>query len=171
MNLDTKTLFHFIQKRGDTHWLLRGAALFDEFEDLFGELVSSTRTALSRKQPRYSLALEIRPSLVERWPGKSKRSGATAHGLLVLVHLAKHLVLDLDQIAGIEEIVIHKQCISHGMSIQGATLSKNSLLGIVRLSIAHIYLLSGGVYCNLYYAAYRRDVKRIIKFYFVFPVY
>ena len=91
-----------------------------------------------------------------------------ADGLFVLAHLAKHLVFDLDQIAGIEKIVILEQDISHGMGIQRATLQKDSLFGIGRLSFVHVDLLMGGIECNAYSAAYRGDVKRNIIFFVVF---
>ena len=47
-------------------------------------------------------------------------------------HAAKHLVLDLDQVARIEEIAIDKSGVSHvlRMRIGGAALFERALLGV-----------------------------------------
>jgi hypothetical protein len=59
-----------------------------------------------------TVLLEGRLCPIERWPGKAEVRGSIRHRLAFGPYPAQHLVLDLHQIASIEEIVLEKQLAS-----------------------------------------------------------
>jgi hypothetical protein len=148
-----EALFHFVQNCGGAHRLLHRADLFDEAQDFLRDFVPTARATLSGEQSCYPFALVVSRNLIKGWPGKPKRSNSIADGLILHVDLAKHLVLDLNQISGVEKIAFAKQGISYGMSIQCAGLSQEFLFGIVGSGLGHKDLLKSSALCKSYYAA------------------
>src|SRR6266568_5517820 len=82
--------------------------LGDKLHHLVGEFVSRLRTAFLRKQAGYSVLLKRRLCLVERGARETEGTRRLADGVLVDVNLTQHLVLDLQQVVGIEEIAVLK---------------------------------------------------------------
>lgn len=84
---------------------LGGTGLGDETHQFGRELVTGSRTPLERQQTGEPGALKRGLSLVERWPGESENPRGLTDGRLFDLDQPKHLVLDLQQIVGIEELV------------------------------------------------------------------
>jgi len=133
MNLGAEAFldpFHQV-RQSNGRFLL--AHLANECEDLLGELVRLLGTALVWHQAGKTVLLEGRLCLVERWPRKTEICRRIRHGLSFGPHAAQHLVLDLDQIPGIEEAVLGKQRIGDcaGPRIEGSLLLQDCELGIL----------------------------------------
>ena len=90
-------------------------------------------TALVRHQAGKAVLLEGRLRLVEGWPRKTEVRRRIRHGLAFGPHSAQHLVLDLDQIARIEEIVLEKQVVAHcfRVRVQRPLLLEGPEFGVV----------------------------------------
>lgn len=86
-----------------------GSLLRNELHNLGGQLVAALRAALVRKQAEQPVLLKGCLRLIERRTGKPEGVGGLADGVFVDVNLAQHLVLDLDQIGGIEEVAAVEQ--------------------------------------------------------------
>jgi len=83
---------------------------------------ASLRAALVREQAEHTVLLKCRLRLVEGGARESESVRSFADGLLIHVNLAEHLVLDLQQVVGIEEIAVLKQRVSNrfGLRIERA---------------------------------------------------
>ena len=68
-----------------------------------------------REQTEHSVLLKHRLRLVKRGAREAKGPRGLADGVLVDVNLAQHLVLDLQQVVGIEEIVVLKRGVGDGL--------------------------------------------------------
>jgi len=112
MNLGAEAFlnpFHQVWQSNGRFFL---AHLANECEDLLGELVRLLGPALVWHQTGKTVLLEGGLCLVERWPRKTEVCCRIRHGLSFGPHAAQHLVLDLDQIARIEEILLDKQLVA-----------------------------------------------------------
>ncbi len=74
-----------------------------QLHDLVGELVRRARAARLGQQPEQTVALERRFGLVVRGARQPEQFGCLRLGSATLAHVAKHLVLHLQQVLGVEE--------------------------------------------------------------------
>src|SRR6266571_4334431 len=79
--------------------------LFESVDGLLGELVRTLRSWTLRDQTRQPLRLEDRLGLIKGRSREAEIGGCLADRLAILPHPAQHLVLDLDQVAGVEEVI------------------------------------------------------------------
>lgn len=133
MNLGAEAFldpFHQVRQSNGRFFL---AHLANECEDLLGELVRLLGTALVWHQAGKTVLLEGRLCLVERWPRKTEVCRRIRHGLSFGPYAAQHLVLDLDQIARIEEILLEEQLVADVFRarVQRALLLERPDLGVV----------------------------------------
>ena len=89
--------------------------LSDELHHLGGQFVATLRAAFVRKQAEYAVPLKRRLSLIERWTREAEGLRGLADRTPVDVNLAQHLVLDLQQVVGIEEVAVVKQRMGDGL--------------------------------------------------------
>jgi len=96
------------------------------------ELVRPLGAARLGQQARQALAPERRFGLVERRARHTEERGGLGFGGVLDPHMAQHLVLGLDQIAGIEEIARAEQWGAYalGMAIENALAVEPFALGI-----------------------------------------
>lgn len=144
MNLGAEAfldLFHQIRQSNGWFFLTH---LANECEDLFGKFVRLLGAAFVGYQAGKTVLLEGRLCLIERWPGKTKGRGRICHRLAFAPYPAQHLVLDLDQIANIEEIVLEKQLVAYGFRarVQRSLLLKRPEFGVL---VGHRWLVSARV--------------------------
>ena len=108
-----------------------GSLLRNELHHLGSQLVAALRAALVRKQAEESVLLKGCLRLIERWTGKPEGACGLADGVFVDLNLAQHLVLDLQQVFGIEEVAVLEQRISDGfrMRVESAVTAKRLAFG------------------------------------------
>ena len=75
-----------------------------EGDHLVGELVCTTRPGAGGNEPGQPAGIERSGRLVERGAGQAEGGGSATHGVALDSDPANHLVLDLDQIPGVEEV-------------------------------------------------------------------
>lgn len=82
----------------------------------------SLRATFVREQAEHTVLLKCRLRLIKGGARESEIVRSFADGLLIDVNLAEHLVLDLQQVVGIEEIAVLKQRMSDrfGLRIERA---------------------------------------------------
>jgi|SRR6516165_8008380 len=78
-------------------------------QDLLGELVRLLRAALVGNQAAEPVLLERHLRLIERGPRKAESRRRIGDRFAFGLHPAKHLVLDLDEVSGIEKAVLDKE--------------------------------------------------------------
>jgi hypothetical protein len=102
-----------------------------ELHNLAGQLVAALRTPLERKQAKESALLKGCLRLIERRAGKPEGARGFADGAFVDVDMAQHLVLDLHQVVGIEEVAVLEQRIGDGfrMWVESAVTAKRLAFG------------------------------------------
>ncbi len=123
--------------------------MVDEFHDGFRELVGTPRARPSGDQPRQPLIFEGRLSLVESGPREAEGRSRLRDRLSVDPHSAEHLVLDLDQVAGIEELAGLKPFVGDGLGtgIEHSVLGQCLAFGVHALG--HDDLLSSATIAQL----------------------
>ena len=88
---------------------LFGSGLLHIAEHFGRQLVRSPRPTFFGNQTGQSLSLKIQLGLIVGRARKSKGGSRLTDRLLLDLHAAQHLVLDLDQVVGIEELVLMEQ--------------------------------------------------------------
>ena len=109
------------------------AELAGEGDHLAGELVRPPRAWPRRDQRRQPAGVHRGGRLVVRRPGEPERRRRPAHRLALGPHPAHHLVLDLHQVPGVEELrPAGERLISHRLRprVQAARLPQRRLLRI-----------------------------------------
>lgn len=136
-----------------------GALLEDEIQHSRRKFVRSVRAALARNQSREALLRNRLLGLIERRARQSERRCSFGHGRFVDLDAAKHLVLDLQQIVGVEEVSCLEQRLGDGlrMWMEDALLAKS--LHLCGISPGHWHGKSGQLLCIYNYAAYQISVK------------
>ena len=141
MNLGAEAFLDpFHQIRQSDGWFLL-THLANECEDLFGKLVRLLGTAFVWHQTGKTVLLEGQLCLIEGWPGKTEVRSRIRHGLAFGPYPAQHLVLDLNQIASVEKLVLEKQLVLNGIRarVQRSLLLKRPEFGVL---IGHWWLVS-----------------------------
>lgn len=108
-----------------------GSLLGNELHYLGSQFVAALRAAFVRKQAEESVLLKGCLRLIERWTGKPEGVRGLADGVFVDMNLAQHLVLDLHQVVGIEEVAVLEQRISDSlrMRVESAMAAKRLAFG------------------------------------------
>src|SRR5262249_58556461 len=92
---------------------LRCALPGHELENRDGKLVSALGAPLVGQQSGQAALLEAHLRLVKRRPGEAKFARGFRNRPLFHADLAQHLVLDLQQVVGIEEVAGLKEWMSY----------------------------------------------------------
>ena len=130
MHPHPKAPLHLAHQRGSTDTSIFGASALEKGNHLGGELVATTRPALLRQQTREPLALPSCPRFVERRARQAECSRCGGHGVALGFDTTQHLVLDLEQVTGVEEVVLVEQrigdrlgvAVKHALGAQGLSL-------------------------------------------------
>lgn len=111
---------------------IHSSLLSNERHNLAGQLVAALRTAFERNQAEESFLLKGCLRLIKRRARKSEGVGGLADGSFVDVNLAQHLVLDLHEIVGIEEVAVLEQRIgdSFWMRVESAVTAERLVFGL-----------------------------------------
>ena len=101
--------------------------------------MGSARALPCRQQPRQPRPLEASPCLVEGGPREAEGRGGPGDRMTVDAHATQHLVLDLDGVAGVEELVLKEELVGHPLRVrvERATLLELLVLGIGALGPGH----------------------------------
>ena len=140
MNRDPEALLD------QTHQFLGGyrrlsvACFGDESHDLLGQLVRLFRAALVGHEAGESCLFEGRQGLIKRGPREAEGCRSAGHRLALALHAAKHLVLDLHEVARVEETVLEEQFVGDTLlaRIQSSLLPQRLELG---LFVGHQHLV------------------------------
>jgi hypothetical protein len=109
MDLVPKTLLDQAHQFRRSHRRIFLACLDDEGQDLVGQLMRLRGAALVGNEAGEPALLESGLRLIERGPGEAESRRGASHRMALALHAAQHLVLDLDEISGIEKAVLGKQ--------------------------------------------------------------
>ena len=93
--------------------------------------MGTTRSAFGRAQSENPVALVCRLGVVEGGPRESEGVSGAVNREALGAHASEHLVLDLDQIAAIEEVVLYEELVGDfvGMGVEaGAVLQGLALV-------------------------------------------
>jgi len=124
------------------HRLARNKLLLDELQRLALQLMGSVWTALSGYQSGEAALVEDGLGLVVGRPRYAVFFGGFGHGGLLHRHPAEHLILDLHEVARVEEIVFLKLRIAHLLRawVQSALFEEGLDLGGFRFAFRGCYL-------------------------------
>jgi hypothetical protein len=109
MNLHAEALADPLGQLIGTDTRIGGARLRDELQHRWGELVAGMRSGLVGNQASQAPLLECLLGLVERRAREPTGLGGLADRSLVDIDQSQHLVLDLQQVVGIEELAAREQ--------------------------------------------------------------
>src|ERR1700686_2872104 len=108
MHLGPETLLDQAHQFRYPHRRLFLACLDDESQDLVCQLVRLLGAAFVGNQAGETSLLEGFQRLIERGPREAESRRGARYRMTLALHAPQHLVLDLDQIPGIEEAVVGK---------------------------------------------------------------
>ena len=122
MDHEVEVLSNQLRERGSSEQRVANPVLEQEIDDEVGELVSVTGSESLRDQARQAGAVVERLGLVEDRTRESERLSHLGDGGPLDANAAKHLVLDLHQVARVEELAPEEQGVGHllGVGIQDA---------------------------------------------------
>ncbi len=106
MYVEMKLLSNELCQFASAGWLTGNKLTLEKREHLCVELVTPTRPPLLRHQSRNAGLVEARPSLIVSRPREAVLFGDVRHRRTLYPNAAQHLVLDLDEIAGVEELAL-----------------------------------------------------------------
>ena len=87
------------------------APLPNELDYLLGQFVTLFGPAFVRNQAGQPRLLEGCLRLIKRRPGKAERCRRLADRVPVFLDATQHLVLDLNQVVGVEELAVVKELV------------------------------------------------------------
>lgn len=133
MDLDSKLVPELLGELARAERLVRDDQPFEELHHVRAQLVWATRATLLRDEPRDPRLLEVRLCLVECRPREAELRNGLRHCDVVHPHAAKHLVLHLNEIPGIEELPLVEagRDDSLGAGVQRALVAKGLDLVVV----------------------------------------
>jgi hypothetical protein len=91
----------------------RSAELFDEPQYLSRNFVRATRTAFCGQKANQTGLIKVGLRFVERWTRNPEACGGLCDGVTLRAYSAQHLVANLHEIPGIEEVAARKDRIRH----------------------------------------------------------
>ena len=102
-----------------------GASIGEEGEHVGDELVGLSRSGLVRQQPRKAARFEGPDGLVTSRARQAEAGGAAGDRQALHAHRAQHLVLDLQQVPGVEERLLDEARVADpfGMPVETSVLS------------------------------------------------
>ena len=109
MHLGPKPLLDQARQFRRPHGWLLLACFDEEGQDLVGQFVRLRRAPFVGHQAGDPMFLEGFQRLIEGGPGETESRRGASYRMALALHAAQHLVLDLDQISGIEEAALDKQ--------------------------------------------------------------
>lgn len=133
MDLDSKFFPELSGEFARAERLVRDDQPFEDRHHVAAQLVWTARATLLRDEPRDPRLLEVRLCLVECWPREAELRCGLRHCDVVHPYAAKHLVLYLDEIPGIEELPLVEpgRDDSLGVGVQRALVAKGPDLVVV----------------------------------------
>jgi hypothetical protein len=132
MDHDAEVLSNQLRERGGSEQRVAKPMLEQEIDHEVGELVGLTRSRSLRDQARQSGAMIKRLGLIEDGTGEPERLSSVGDRSTLDANAAKHLVLDLYQIAWVEELAVVEQGVGHllGVGVQDALLTERFTLRV-----------------------------------------
>lgn len=129
---DAETVRNPIRHLNTGNARLGRAELGNEAHQFGGELVTGSRPAFLRQQTGKPGILKRGLSLVERHPGESESPRGVADRRFFDLGQSKHLVLDLQQIVGVEELVCPESLVNDFLRpwVERALLAQEVSLGL-----------------------------------------
>ena len=109
MDRHPKQLTHLLHHGTACHSRFFSTQFFDKRHDLIGKLVRSVGTTFVGKQTGHPLSLESFLGVIKGGPRKAECIGGLFHRPPLNANPMQHLVLHLQQIAGIKKIMLLKQ--------------------------------------------------------------
>ena len=124
MDPQAEALAHEVDQLAGAEFRLFALCRAQRLDHFVAELVGSPGAAPVRQQRRQAACLEGELCLVPGGPRDAEARSGTADGHAVFAHTAQHLVLDLEQVARIEECVGQEQLVANrvGTRVQTAML-------------------------------------------------
>jgi hypothetical protein len=113
MDREVELLSKQLRERGGPEHRVAKLVLEEEIDDGVGELVGVSRAWALRDQARQAGAVVERLGLIEHGTGKPERLGDRGDRGPLDVNAAEHLVLDLHEIARVEELAAVEQGVGH----------------------------------------------------------
>ncbi len=139
MDIDVESLLDSLDKLFGSDGFVLLASFLEELHHFLVQLVGSMGPSLLWDKPGKARVLEGLQRLVEGRARETKVRRAVSDGFLFDLNLPEHLVLDLNQIARVEELVCGEERVvdALGMGTQSALVAQGVLFGIVFLATAH----------------------------------
>src|SRR5437870_13627589 len=103
MDAQPEFLLEVLRQLGGVQRRVGLERMFESIDDLLRELVRPLRPRSLRDQARQPLRLEDGLGLIKRRPREAEVGGCLSDRLAILADPPQQLVLDLDQVAGVEE--------------------------------------------------------------------
>ena len=132
MDIDVESLLDSLDKLLRSDGLVLPASFVDELHHFLVELVGSMGPSLLWDKSGEARLLEGLQCLVEGRARETKVRRAVSNGFLFDSNLPEHLVLDLNEIARVEELVCGEERVvdALGMGTQSALVTQGVLSGI-----------------------------------------
>src|SRR5262245_26830956 len=113
MDHQVEVLVNQLREGGGPEQRVAKPVLEQEFDDAVGELVGVTGSGSLRDQARQAGAVVERLGLIEDGTGEPERLGYRGDGGPLDANASEHLILDLDQVARVEELTAEEQGVGH----------------------------------------------------------
>jgi hypothetical protein len=132
MNHQVEVLSDQLRERASPEQRVAELMLEQELDDEFGELVGTAGAGSLRDQARQAGAEEERLGLIEDGTGEPERLRHLGDGGPLDANAAKHLVLDLNEVARVKELAAEEQEVGHllGVRVQDALLTERLAFGV-----------------------------------------
>ena len=132
MDIDVESLLDSLDKLLRSDGLVLLASFLDELHHFFVELVGSMGPSLLWDKPGKARVLEGLQRLVEGRAREAKFRRTVSDGFLFDLNLPEHLVLDLNEIARVEELPCGEERVldALGMRIDSALVAQGVFFGI-----------------------------------------
>src|SRR5208282_3959524 len=144
MDDQVEVLSNQLRERGGSEQRVTELMLDQKVDNEFGELVGTAGAGSLRDQAREAGAVEERLGLIEDGTGEPERLSHLGDGGPLDANAAKHFVLDLHEVARVEELAAEEQGVGHllGVGVQDALLTERLAFGVQ--GSGHEYLRASG---------------------------
>jgi len=132
MDYHVELLSNQLRERGGSEQRVAELVLEQEIDDGVGEFVGVSGARALRDQAGQAAAVVERLSLIENGTGEPERLSGVGDGGPIRTNAPEHLVLDLHQVARVEELPAQEHGIGHllGVGVQGALLTQRFGFGV-----------------------------------------
>jgi len=132
MDDQIEVLSNQLRERGGPEQRVTELVLEQEGDDELGELVGTAGAGPLGDQARQAGAVEERLGLIEDGTGEPERLSHLGDGGPLDANAAKHFVLDLHEVARVEELAATEQGVGYllGVGVQDALLTERLAFGV-----------------------------------------